>query len=132
MVCHQIPGHVNTSLKAYAGANFALLCALSGFAAECSYATRGCPESRGATTNLHVIQWLYQKLLRLIRIPFPPILFFHGLLVAPARFASRYTYLVDVRFLRSSTTLTYRPTLPTCQGLSATIRPHACSPELRR
>ena len=82
--------------KVYPGANFALLSALSGLTAECSYAAPNCLESQSVTGNLTVLQFVYKKLLRFVAQPFPPVMFFHGMLVAPARFASTFRYRSQV------------------------------------
>ena len=80
----------------FPGANCALIAALSGLPSGCGYATIDGAAAAPARRRLPVIPRIYEGCLKWIREPHPPVHFFHGLVVAPARFASAFHFLSNV------------------------------------
>lgn len=80
----------------YPGANCALIAAVSGLSAGCAYSISGVARHPPRHHRLSIFAGLYSGLIGLIRGPLPHVHFFHGLIVAPARFASTFHFLDQV------------------------------------
>lgn len=95
----------------YPGSNCALIAALSGMPSGCGYTSAEGAGAAPAQHRLPVITRIYDGCLRWIREPHPPVHFFHGLIVAPARFASAFHFLNQVCIVAGDLTLISRPML---------------------